>query len=430
MFYIYNLVQLIGLTILSPFLFVKAILTPRYRGRMMRRLGKGLVREMTGLPPRRPRIWIHALSVGETASARSMIRELRQRMPEAVIIFSATTRSGEVYCRRTLEDWVDLFVPFPFDVYWVVKRFVRLIDPDLFVLIETDFWPNILHVLHAANRPAMLVNGRVSASSFRNYQRLKFFFRPMFVSFDFLAMQTDDDVRKMISLGVEPERVRALGNLKYDTIVPVAAAGEALLSRADLGIPEEKFVWIAESTHPGEEEVIFRVFKRSLDKNPDLFLVVAPRSIDRDDSLLAMAGRQGLTGFLRTDGPRKNSQFMILNTMGELAASYGICDLAFVGASLVGKGGHNPLEPAGFAKPVLFGPHMDDFSEISRDLLLAGGCLMVRDENELFVAFERMVSEAGYRTKMGQRGADFVLRQQGVTEKHLDEIKRLLQKGS
>ena len=427
-FYIYNLVQLVGLILLAPFLFVKAILTPRYRGRMLRRLGKGLVLDLAGFPSGRPRIWIHALSVGETASARSMIKELRQRMPDAVIIFSATTRSGEVYCRRTLADWVDVFVSFPFDIYWIVKRFVRLIDPDLFVLIETDFWPNFLHILKAENKPSMLVNGRVSTSSFRNYRRLKFFFRPMFVSFDFLAMQTDDDVRKMVSLGVEPERVKALGNLKYDTIVPVAAAGKVLLSRSDLGIPEKKLLWIAGSTHPGEEEILFRVFNRVLVKMPELFLVVAPRSIDRGDSLLALAEKQGLIGYLRTDEPRKNSQIMILNTMGELAASYGICDLAFVGASLVCKGGHNPLEPAGFGKPVLFGPYMDDFSEISRDLLQAKGCLMVQDEEELCDVLEKMVSEPDYRIEMGRRGAEFVLCQQGVTEKHLDVISRFLKK--
>lgn len=426
MFFIYNLIQFVCLTILAPFLFVKAILTPKYRGRMLRRLGKGLVREMAAIDSGRPRIWFHALSVGETASARSMIKGLRRQMPEAVILFSASTKSGEEYSRRVLAQWVDEFVAFPFDVYWVVKKFVKVVDPDLFVLIETDFWPNILHVLQAQKRSAILVNGRISAASFRNYRRFRFVFLPMFSTFELMAMQTSEDVRKMVSLGVLEDRVQALGNLKYDTIVPVAANGKVPLSRRDLCIPDDKIVWIAGSTHPGEEEILFRVVHRLLQDYPDIFLVVAPRSIDRGESLLQLAEKNGLQVFLRSDGLQQNCSLMILNTMGELSLSYGVCDLAFVGASLVPEGGHNPLEPAGFAKPVLFGPNMDDFAEISRDLLACGGCRMVLDEEELLAAAKQLIGDKEYRFEMGRRAAGFVHRQQGVTQKHLDAIFKIL----
>ena len=198
--------------------------------------------------------------MGEAASARSLLAGLRRTYPQAKIIFSATTRSGEEYSRRTLGEWVDLFIPFPLDLLWSVKKFITLVKPDLFVLIETDFWPNFLHELQVRNIPAILVNGRVSAESYRNYKRLWFIFRPMFSSFRFLAMQTRLDVEKFISLGLDAAKVAALGNLKYDTLVPDISGQGRGVNRKELGLAPERPVWVCGSIHKGEEEIIFTGF--------------------------------------------------------------------------------------------------------------------------------------------------------------------------
>lgn len=426
-YFLYNIFFLLGLTILFPFLLVKIIISPKYKGRILRRLGKGLANQVGGVGGKGTRIWIHALSVGEAASAGSLLAGLRRMYPEATIIFSATTRSGEEYSRRTLGEWVDLFVPFPLDLVWSVKKFIRLVRPDLFILIETDFWPDFLHELAKREIPAILINGRISAQSYRNYKRFWFLFRPMFSSFRFLAMQTTGDVDKFVSLGFEPGQVAALGNLKYDTLVPDNKGQGRGVSRAELGIDPDKIVWLCGSIHKGEEEIIFRVFTRLCKKYADLYLIIAPRELAMAADLLDLARENGFKAWRRTAAfGGKEGRVMILDTMGELAACYGLADLAFVGGSLVAEGGHNPLEPAAQARPVIFGPHMEDFTEISRDLLAIRACIQVNDAEELGTMVAKLVADKSLRKNMGRRGADFVGKQQGVTRKHLELVERVL----
>ncbi len=424
--YFYNIFLFLSLIILFPVLFVKVIISPKYKGRILRRLGKGLRGRLSGLSHGRPRIWIHALSVGEAASARSLLGEIRCVYPQAIIIFSATTRSGEKYSKNSLEKWVDLFIPFPLDLACIVRKFITLVEPDLFILIETDFWPNFLHELAEQKIPAILVNGRVSANSYRNYKRFRFLFKPMFASFRFLAMQTSGDVAKFISLGLEAEKVRALGNLKYDSLVP-DIPGQGRGTVRNTGIAADKLVFIAGSIHKGEEEIIFRVFGRLLKKYVNLFMVIAPRELMICNDLLKAARLKGFNACFRTAGSvPEDCRVMILDTMGELAGCYGLADLAFVGGSMVAEGGHNPLEPAALARPVIFGPHMEDFAEISRDLLAARACMQVADEEELFMVMEQMLADKLLREEIGQRGADFVSEQQGVTRKHVELISNVL----
>ncbi len=427
-YFLYNIFLFLGLTILFPVLLVKAIISPKYKGRIRRRLGRDLENVAGMAAAGRPRIWIHALSVGEAASARSLLGGLRLTWPQATIIFSATTRSGEEYSRRSLREWVDIFAPFPFDLPWTGEKFIRLLKPDLFILIETDFWPNFLHGVVREKIPAILINGRISVESYRNYKRFWFLFRPMFSSFCFLAMQTQGDVDRLVSLGLEKGKVRALGNLKYDTLVP-DDQGRGL-SRAELGISPDSLVWLCGSIHKGEEGIIFRVFSRLRRKFAGLFLIIAPRDLAMADDLLKLAGEKGLNACLRTaPAGCENCRVMVLNTMGELASAYGLADLAFIGGTLVVEGGHNPLEPAALARPVIFGPHMEDFAEISRDLLAARACFQVGDEEELFRAAEKLLADEPLRKEMGQRGACFVREQQGVTQKHLDLVAKVLVNG-
>jgi len=423
--FIYNLFLTVGVIVFAPLLFVKVILTPKYRSRSGKRLGFALGASPGGAGSGRPRIWVHALSVGEVASARNLVQELRRSYPQGIILFSSATRSGESFARAVLQEHVDCFVPFPFDLFWSVKRLISWVRPDLFVLVETDFWPNFLTELNRRDIPCLLVNGRASESSLVRYRRFRWLFRPLFNSFQALAMQTEQDASSMRQLGVDPARLAVLGNLKYDAALS-GSGGKAGLDRAALHIPEQALVWVAGSTHRGEEEIIFAAFQELVQSCANLFLVVAPRNVERGAEIAAMAARRGLSACRRSLGGAGEGSVLILDTLGELASVYDLCDVAFVGGSLVPERGHNPLEPAVHGKPVLFGPHMEDFAEISRDLLGVGGARQVHDAEELRAGLFLLLSDPAERQRVGRQAQELIASRRGVTEAHLALIRTVL----
>ena len=423
--FFYNLFLTVGVIVFAPLLFVKVILTPKYRSRSMKRLGFALGECPGGSVSSRPRIWVHALSVGEVASARNLVQELRRSYPQGIILFSSATRSGESFARSTLHEHVDCFVPFPFDLFWSVKRLISWVRPDLFVLVETDFWPNFLRELNRRDIPCLLVNGRASESSLARYRRFSWLFRPLFNSFQALAMQTEQDASSMRQLGVDPARLAVLGNLKYDAALS-GSGGKAGLDRAALRIPEQALVWVAGSTHRGEEEIIFDAFQKLAQSCANLFLVVAPRNVERGAELAALAARRGLSACRRSVSGAGQGSVLILDTLGELASVYDLCDVAFIGGSLVPERGHNPLEPAVYGKPVLFGPHMEDFAEISRDLLAVGGARQVHDTEELRAGLSLLLSDPAERQRVGRQAQDLIASRRGVTEAHLALIRTVL----
>jgi 3-deoxy-D-manno-octulosonic-acid transferase len=431
----YNIFQVFGLVLLSPLLLFRAIFSPKYRGRILLRLGVGLEELTNDLPAGKKRIWIHALSVGEVLSAQPLVRDLRTACPDISLIFSASTKTGEELARDVLAREVDLFVPFPLDIYSNTRKFIDEIAADLFVLIETDFWPNLLHILHRNKTPAILVNGRISQSSLSRYQRFRFLFLPMFRSFQFISMQTNADAEKMVELGVDVERVKALGNLKYDAVLPDTVGWDqeqrpTSFYRQQFGISPEKIVWIAGSTHAGEEVAILSAYKRLSLLFPNLFLVVAPRDITRGREIKDIADKLGLTVRRRT-APFQDEDFpgaplLILDTMGELSRMYSFCNIAYIGGSLVPDGGHNPLEPAAFGKPILFGPYMDDFTEISSDLLEKDAAIVCHDEDDIFEILKRLLVNDSLQKKMGQEAQALVLQHRGVTKRHIEIIQFLV----
>ena len=424
----YNVIQILGLIVFAPLLFVKIILTPKYRGRILKRLGIGLEKNANRNPWSRPRIWIHALSLGEVSSSKALVRELRKDFPQATIFFSAATGTGEKFARAVLEKDVDLFVPFPIDIFWSVRRVMRWVEPDVFVLVETDFWPNFLALLKQRNIPALLVNGRISEKSFTRYRRLRWIFLPLFASFRFISMQTEADAGKMVSLGVEADRVFSLGNLKYDSAVPGPVGRHEKIDWSNAGVPSERTILVAGSTHPGEEEIIFEVYKRLVRDFPDLFLAIAPRKVERSSEIVKCAESSGLSAFLRTRPVPKPCDVMVLDTLGELNAFYEICDIAFVGGSLVQEGGHNPLEPAVFGKPVVFGTSMDDFSEVSQGLLRAGGGAVVGGAEQLYDLLRDWLLDKSLRHSLGGKAQAFVQQHQGGAVRHVELVRRILQK--
>jgi 3-deoxy-D-manno-octulosonic-acid transferase len=407
----YNLLLAASLPLLLPV----ALLRAKYRRRTLERLGLRLPR----LPVRQgPVIWIHALSVGEVTSALPLVKGIRESISPAQIVFTATTRSGKELAERLIAPHVDFVLFSPLDFPCAVRRYLDAIRPDLFILVETDFWPNWLHQLRRRQIPAILVNGRISEKSFAAYRRFAFFFKPMFRCFSLLSMQTAQDRDKMLALGISAERVVCFGNLKYD--LPARQAAPPDLAAAHDHHP----VWVCGSTHPGEEELIFAAFQKIAGTN--LRLIIAPRKIERGGELVKLARSFGLNAMLRSSGNASaESRVLILDTIGELAGCYSLARLAFIGGSLVDEGGHNPIEAAAQGVPVLFGPHTEDFAEIARDLLDCGGAAVVTAET-LAETAATILSDDGLHQAMSGAAWDLVERQRGGVERHVQAVRQLL----
>lgn len=428
MFVFYNLLQLIFLPALFPFITLFVLFSSKYRARIPARLGIGLDQRFSthristqGVSSQT--IWLHALSVGEVTSAVPLIAGLRKRYPESRVIVSVTTRTGKRVADNLLNSLADHVIDGPLDILPVIARFVKYIHPDLFILIETDLWPNTLLFLKQKNIPTILVNGRVSQKSMVGYRKLRFFFDPMFQSFSFLCMQTKHDRDNMADMGLPPEKLRTLGNLKFDT---AAGKGNPLfMSPADL-LPKGRLLFICGSTHPGEEKILIDCYSQLRKTHPDLFLIIAPRDTNRSAEIQSLATAHNLTISLRSNNSSAPADILILDTIGELIHFYALSNIAFVGGSLVKKNGHNPIEPATMGLPIIFGPNMQDFSEIADALVNCGGATEVSGHHNLTELLDKLLTSQDLRTRQGRAAQLCVESQRGVINKHLELISQLL----
>ncbi len=319
---------------------------------------------------------------------------------------------------------VRCLLPYPFDLWFAVRRFLDRVEPDLFVLIETDFWPNCLWQLQRRKIPAVLVNGRISAGSWRGYRAARPFFGPLFSLFARLYLQTEEDAGRMRGLGVEAAKVGTAGNLKYDA----ALLASSFLRRKEdhRTVAAGSFLVVAGSTHAGEEEILLESFAVLCRQHPDSRLVLAPRDIGRAAGIGRLVDRAGLGFNLYSREEKATAQVVILDLFGRLMECYQLADLVFIGGSLVPAGGHNPLEAAVFGKPILFGPHMEDFAEIESDLLAAGAALKVADQEGLRQALLTLEQDAEKRRTMSESARAAVLSKSGGADRIATDLARLL----
>ncbi len=441
MILIYNTLLTVFGTFLLPLILLIVLGRTKYRGRTLERLGlkTGRIKEHLRSLGSGPVIWIHALSVGEVISAVPLVKTLRQDMDQvgdsAVLVFTTAADSGKKIAETLISPHVDLVLSGPLDLRFAVRQYIKAVRPNLFILVETDFWPNWLDQLNRQNIPAMLVNGRISKKSVTAYHRFSFFFKPMFRCLALLSMQTAEDRNKMIELGLPADRVITLGNLKYDMVD--TSEKLAKFDHPALTQEGEKTIWVCGSTHPGEEELLFAAFRalcKTKEENAgvapsgDLFLIIAPRDISRGDELMQLARRFDLTASIRSGIPNDktaNGNVLILDTLGELATCYSCAKVAFVGGSLVQQGGHNPIEPAAQGVPVLFGPHMEDFAEIAEDLIACGGAKKV-DAESLIEAVSDLLVDSEVRSGIGLAAKTLVDQHRGGVHRHIQAIQGLL----
>ncbi len=392
-----------------------------------RSLGQRLGRFGEGLP-REPRCWIHAVSVGEAATAVPLVEAITRRWPQLGIVMTTVTPTGaRIVADRLAGRAVHRY--FPIDLPGPVRRALDAVNPRFFLCMETELWPNLLRALAARGVPSMIANGRISDRSFRRYRLVRFFTARMLAHVRVLAMQSEEDARRIIALGARPERVVVTGNIKSD-LIPPEGGGDALWQRL-LGLDDGEPVWVAGSTHRGEEAIVLDVYLHLRARMPTLTLVLAPRHPERVAEVERLVRERRLQPVRRSELPKSQARgaVIIVDTVGELAQIYRVASVVFVGGSLAPTGGHNMLEPALLRKPVLFGPHTTNFRESAELLLEAEGALVARDGAELEAHMGALLMDAERRRLMGEAAFKAVAGRRGAIKHTLELVERYLMDG-
>mgnify|MGYP003624224345 FL=1 len=369
-------------------------------------------------------IWVHAVSVGESIAAAPMVRELMQRHPDLPITITCMTPTGSEQIRKLFGGQVG-HAYLPYDLPWLQRRLLRKLKPRVGIIMETELWPNLVAECERAQVPLVLANARLSERSARGYQRVSWLVKPMFAALDWVAVQSQAEALRFSSLGVDKSAMMVTGSIKFDFRPSAALLAQAHALRKSWG---ERPVWIAASTHAGEDEQVLRAHQVLLQTLPDALLILVPRHPERFDSVARQVSDAGLLQLRRSQGgsPAPTDQVLLGDTMGELVMLYACADVAFVGGSLVPNGGHNYLEPAALGLPVLSGPHRFNFTEISDLLQGAGALQLVNDSQGISEALLTLLQDSKARKQAGDAGLAVVAANQGALELLLQGIEQRL----
>ena len=433
------------LLVLSPVILAVLLAKKRCRRGLPQRLGlKDCLSGLSGLSrrsdqldrpnepdrPNRPVIWIHAVSLGEVVAVTPLVMALHRRHPECRLVVSTVTETGREAVEQRLAGVADHCYA-PLDFPRVVSRFIERLHPSLYLFVETELWPNLLWKLHRHSVPTVLVNGRLSTRSFARQQwaPVRSFYRTMLQTLSLCLMQSDRDVERIVALGAEASRVRRTGNIKFDQPIPSAMEGAAIRQR--LGLQPGEQLFVAGSTHAGEEELLVECYQALVARCPSAVLLLAPRHIERTDPVDSMIRTRGLTvqrgsTINQADTRRPGPRVLLLDSRGELAGIYREAVVAFVGGTLVPVGGHNLLEPAQWAKPVLFGPYTDHCAEIAGLLIHAGGGRRVHHAADLTQQVIALFSDEVAREQMGRSARQVVEQNQGALQRTVEAIEEQL----
>lgn len=365
-------------------------------------------------------IWVHAVSVGESIAAAPMVRELQKRHPDLPITVTCMTPTGSEQIRKSFGASVG-HAYLPYDLPWLQRRFLRRLRPRICIIMETELWPNLIAECRAAGVPSVLANARLSERSARGYARVGGLVRPMFAALDWVAVQTAAEAARFAELGVEHQNMMVTGSIKFDLRIDPALREEAARWRRGWGT---RPVWIAASTHQGEDEIILAAHRQIIAEQPDALLILVPRHPERFDTVARLVRDAGLRQVRRSQDqqPGLADQVFLGDSMGELLRLYACADVAFVGGSLVERGGHNYLEPAALAMPILSGPHRFNFAEVSDMLEGAGALQQVESAEELARAVHRLLVDRSAAAAAGAAGQGVVEANQGALERLLEGI--------
>ena len=428
MYLAYSLLLSLGLLVSTPYFLYQALAHGKYLEGLRQRLGK--------LPSlnKQPVIWLHCVSVGETQAARPLVDRLRKDFPDHTLVVSTITRTGQKLAQDVFGRHAESVFYFPFDWRWCVRRALRVINPSVVLLMETELWPNFLRECKARAVPVALVNGRISRQSYRRYAWIKIFLRRVLDSLAIAVMQSETDAQRLQDLGMPAERVRTAGNLKFDAgAVPTTAEKTAEI-RQRFQLASNVPLVLAASTHTPEEKIILESFKQVHASQP-VRLMIAPRHPERFAEVASLIQSTGLTWARRTNAAAAGdaeASVLLLDTIGELPATYALASIVFVGGSIVDRGGHNVLEPAVQGVPVVTGAHTHNFHAIV-DLLNEAGALVqlppVEGEaaaTELTKVFKELLADPARRTELVTRATQLIAANQGAAERTIKLIAPLL----
>ncbi|ALV94177.1 MULTISPECIES: lipid IV(A) 3-deoxy-D-manno-octulosonic acid transferase [Pantoea] len=404
------------LYLIQPFIWLRLWLrgrkAPAYRKRWAERYGYCVGK----VQPHG--IVLHSVSVGETLAAVPLVRALRHRYPTLPITVTTMTPTGSERAQSAFGKDVH-HVYLPYDLPGSINRFLDTVNPRLVIIMETELWPNIIRILHQRQIPLVIANARLSERSAKGYKKLGGFMRDLLQRITLIAAQNSEDADRFLSLGLKRSHLAVTGSLKFDISVTPELAAKAVTLRRQWA--SRRQVWIATSTHEGEETIILDAHRRLLQQFPDLLLILVPRHPERFKDACDLTQKRGFSFILRSSGeiPSSETQVVIGDTMGELMMLYGIADIAFVGGSLVERGGHNPLEPAAHAIPVLMGPHIWNFKDICAKLQQAEGLITVTDVISLEKQVANLLQDDDYRRYYGRHAVEVLHQNQGALQRLL-----------
>lgn len=403
--------------LLVPFILVRliwrSIKAPAYRYRWSERFAlynKNVASDV---------IWFHAVSVGEAEALFPLAKQIQQQYPDAKLLITTTTPTGSARVKAVMRESVE-HVYLPYDMPDAVNRFMRCFKPRLAVIMETEIWPNLFACCGENKIPLYIINARLSEKSASGYQKIPALVYPALANIKLIATQTQDDAERFLAIGAKTEKVRTLGNIKFDIEVSNEIIELGLQLKADLF--GGRFVWLIASTHKDEEAIFLEIYKQIKLKIPELLLVIVPRHPERFGEVKKLCEQYQLAVVMRTSGEAcyQYIDVYLADTMGELKMLYAAADAAFVGGSMVPVGGHNILEAAAIGTPVLFGPYMANFKEIAEGVLRQDAAIQCEDKSEIIRAIVALYADSAYRQSLVEKGRAFVRQNQGAIARIID----------
>jgi len=438
--FVYNILFAVGYTLMMPKFLMRMWRRGGYRADFSQRFGNYDSKLLAKIQEK-PRIWVHAVSVGEVFVALHFIYQMREVFPGTGFILTTTTSTGHAQAEKKISE-DDVLLYFPTDLPFIAKKVVRLLKPIAVVLTEGELWPNLLRRLTREQVPVFVINGRMSASSFRGYRKVLPFFRRAVALVDLLMVQSFVDKQRFVDLGTPEEKVVVMGSAKYDVARPDPAGIETAKNiMRDAGMNPDGMILVGGSTWPGEEKVLLEIFVRLREIHPKLQFILVPRHMERRDEVETILKASGLAYIKRTEmggdaemlkremlkrgnGDGEKPSVLLADTTGELMGYYGIGTVVFVGKSLGDNdGGQNPIEPAMFEKPIVVGPHMENFPGVMDDFIDAKALIQVADAYELEQQLKALLGDAEMRRAYGERAGTLVAEKRGVVA-HSIELMR------
>lgn len=394
---IYNLLWPVGLLLFLPGYLAKMFRRGGYRKDFGQRLGFYSTERQQRLRGKSP-TWIHAVSVGEVIIGLKLAEQLRILRPDLKCVLTTTTTTAHALAKKSAPEWVEVLYA-PLDFWPVMRRTFRVIAPERIILIEAEVWPNL--VAEAKRVPVVLANARLSPRSERRFRRFRFFVAPIFQQLDLVCVPSDEDAERWKSLGANPSRIHAVGNIKYDVSKQPPSSGE-LQRFTETAINPTRPTLFGGSTHRGEEKILIDVFCALRSEFPDLFLVLAPRHAERARQVESELTSRNLRSTRRSAAAQavESSDCLLIDTTGELRHWYEIATIVFIGKSLTAHGGQNPVEAISARKPVIFGPHMENFASLAKQLIAEGGAICVQNSQEVMERVRRLLRDLAAREKL------------------------------